>query len=558
MSDSHRVTSIAVPEFVTVIIAKVVSEFHSSITLIQRLPGGSLIIRYIRSSYKNDPIRSLFELALALLALYYFFSSRYSQSEQEMIKLSNRDVDELVDDWIPEPLVPPIGDNERWQVDSIPVTKGGISGRITLLTPQGTELKNVMNLSSRDYLSMSTNKLVAENCKAVINNSGVGACGPPNFYGTQDVHVRFQEDIAGFLGAEEGIIYGQDFATHSSVLPAFLKRGDIAVVDGGVSVALQKAVLISRCSIEWYNHNDMDHLEQVLDSLKEELSEGPITRRFIVTEGLFDNFGDSPDLAKIVELKNKYKFRLCLDETNSIGVLGPNGRGLPEQYGIPRSMIDVTIGSMALALGSSGGFCVGCTAMIQHQVLSSNAYVFSAALPPYCAKAASTVLKLLEQDPKPLTKLQSNCQYVHDLFSKTRELSKFVTVVSKPYSPALHLRISPAIREALELPESYGGPGSKIAKAVKQGKEEDYFDELYNRESYLLQKIIDSVLEHGILISRSKRILHHEILPIVPELIVSITNEFSKDELKKAFAVINKAIIGHLKDLNLDEFDSLI
>lgn len=551
------------PEIVITLSSKVIHAWYTALAGFEKLPGGALVIRYIRASHKNDPWRTLLEFLLALLAIRYFLASKYSQDEKDKVELSDREVDELIDDWQQEPLVPKVRKDERWQLAAIPRIDGAGSKTVTVRlngksSANSTEsIENVLNFASKDFLRMGGNETVKKASIAEIRAAGVGACGPPNFYGTQDAHVRVCEDLASFLGAEEGIIYGQDYCTPTSVLPCFLKRGDIAIVDGGVSLALQKAAVISRCDVEWFNHNDLDHLERILASLSEDLKEGPLNRRFIVTEGLFENFGDSPDLKRLVEIKNHYKFRLVLDETNSIGTLGATGRGLPEAAGIPRDEIEITIGSMAESLGSSGGYCVGCHDMIYHQILSSNAYVFSASLPPYCAVAASTAIHLLESDGEKshfVSALSKNSKLLHKLFSSSPELKGLVVVRSASYSPTLHMRIDPTMRAKLELPEGYGGPGSAVRTAVRRGHEKDYFDPLYNTECYILQQVVNTCLQGHVLITRTKRILHHELLPVVPELILNSNADFTNDDINKAFTTVRDSIVATLKGLTKAKF----
>ena len=152
-----------------------------------------------------------------------------------------------------------------------------------------------------------------------------------------DVHIQLEQDIADFLGTEASILYSQAFATISSVIPAFCKRGDVIVADRGVNFAIQKGLQISRCTVRWYDHNDMESLEHVLESVEKERKKrrAPLTRRFIVTEGVFDHDGAMADLPKLVELKKKYKYRLILDESISFGSVGRSGRGLTELYNVP-------------------------------------------------------------------------------------------------------------------------------------------------------------------------------------------------------------------------------
>lgn len=135
-----------------------------------------------------------------------------------------------------------------------------------------------------------------------LRTYGVGPCGPPGFYGTQDVHMKTEADVMAHIGMEACIVYAQSFSTISSVIPAFSKRGDIIVADKAVSYAVRKGLQISRSTVRWYEHNDMDDLRRVLEKVTKEQAKKPLTRRFIVTEGLFENVGDAPDLPTLVSI----------------------------------------------------------------------------------------------------------------------------------------------------------------------------------------------------------------------------------------------------------------
>lgn len=112
--------------------------------------------------------------------------------------------------------------------------------------------------------------------------------------------MRTEADIATHLGASACIVYAQAFSTISSVIPAFSKRGDIIVADKAVNYAIRKGIQISRSTVRWYNHNDLEDMQRVLERVVKEQAKKPLTRRFIVTEGLFENVGDMTDLPKIV------------------------------------------------------------------------------------------------------------------------------------------------------------------------------------------------------------------------------------------------------------------
>lgn len=177
-----------------------------------------------------------------------------------------------------------------------------------------------------------------------------------------DVHLELERDIAQFLRVPAAINYAQGFSAISSVIPAFCKRGDIVVADRGCNFAIQKGIQISRVSVKWYDHGDYESLERILEGIKKEdkkYRRNPTaSRRFIVTEGIFENDGSMVNLPKVVsrharvclviehgaddlvtqmELKHKYKYRLILDEGWSIGAVGKTGRGVTEVFDIPVS-----------------------------------------------------------------------------------------------------------------------------------------------------------------------------------------------------------------------------
>jgi serine palmitoyltransferase len=269
-------------------------EFH-------RIPGSAILLRYIQSSYQNDPVRSAVELFLVLFAIRYLFRGRYSTRSGagggRGVRLTEEEVDDLVDEWVPEDLVGPLvgGGVEERELHS----------RVTIVGPTGPRVKlgngrTVVNLASYNYFNFTSNEVLKEKAVQTIRNYGVGPCGPPGFYGTQDVHMKVEADIAAFLGTTACIIYAQAFSTISSVIPAFSKRGDIIVADKGVNYAIRKGIQISRSHVRWYEHNDMEDLGRVLARVVKEQSRKPLTRRFIITEGLFEGSGEISDLPKIV------------------------------------------------------------------------------------------------------------------------------------------------------------------------------------------------------------------------------------------------------------------
>ncbi|KAI9787767.1 MAG: serine palmitoyltransferase component [Geoglossum umbratile] len=481
----------------------------------QRVPGSAIFLRYVKASYQNDPVRSAVELFLLIFFVRYLLAPKYSTQKQNYVQLSDEEIDELVEDWTPEPLVAPQTAFEEAENEKHPVIIGPTGPKSKL-----TNGRTVTNLASYNFYNFLANEMLKEKAIQALRTYGVGPCGPPGFYGTQDVHVKTEADIAAFLGASACIIYAQAFSTISSVIPAFSKRGDIIVADKAINYAIRKGIQISRSTVRWFEHNDMEDLERVLKRITKEQAKKPLTRRFIVTEGVFENVGDIVDLPKIIELKLRYKFRLILDETWSFGVLGRSGRGVTEQQNVDATEVDFLIGSLAGPLCAGGGFCAGSDEIVEHQRISASAYTYSAALPAMLATTASESLDLLQSNPDVLVQLRENIKAMR---AQLDPRSDWVICTSAAENPMMLLILKPEV----------------VASKGLSVQEQDR----------LLQDIVDETIANGVLITRLKRMpppLHatpkEASWQSHPALKVCITTGLSRKEIEKSGIIIRHAI----------------
>merc|ERR1712146_346316 len=207
---------------------------------------------------------------------------------------------------------------------------------------QGLEKKNAkageaknsaISFGSYDFLGMSAREELREVTKMTLDKYGCGSCGPRGFYGSIDSHVLCEQQYAKFMEVDEGIAYSDSASSVSSTLPAFAKRGDLVIADAGCHEPITTAINLSRAICKTFSHNDMDHLERILEDIKKtDIEWGRNTKeqkRFIVVEGLYKNYGDIAPLDKLIELKKKYCFRLVVDESYSFGCFG-KGKGITE------------------------------------------------------------------------------------------------------------------------------------------------------------------------------------------------------------------------------------
>ena len=254
--------------------------------------------------------------------------------------------------------------------------------------------------------------------------------------------MKTEADIASCLGTEGCIVYAQAFSTISSVIPAFCKRGDIIVADRAVNYSIRKGFQASRSQVKYFEHNNMEDLERVLQKVIKDQARKPLTRRFIVTEGLSENVGDCVDLPKLIELKKRYKFRLILDETWSFGVLGRSGRGLTEAQNVDPTQVDMLIGSLAGPLCAGGGFCAGTTDVVEHQRITAASYTYSAALPAMLATTACETLNMLQSNPDILVQCREN---IKTMRAQLDPRSDWVLCTSAVDNPVMLLVLKPEV-----------------------------------------------------------------------------------------------------------------
>ncbi|MEE6459710.1 hypothetical protein FKM82_000706 [Ascaphus truei] len=312
------------------------------------------------------------------------------------------------------------------------------------------------------------------------------------------------------MGTEEAIIYSYGFATIASAIPAYSKRGDIVFVDEAACFAIQKGLQASRSSIQYFRHNDMDDLERLLKEQELEAQKNPrkarVTRRFIVAEGLYMNTGDICPLPELVKLKYKYKVRIFLEESFSFGVLGENGRGVTEHFGINIDDIDLISANMENSLASIGGFCCGRSFVIDHQRLSGQGYCFSASLPPLLASASIEGLNIMEENSDIFRVLREKCKRIHKALQGISGLK----VIGECVSPAFHLQLEKS-------------------------------SDCREKDMKLLQEIVNHCMNRKIALTQARYLEKEEKHVPPPSIRVVVTVEQTDEELDTAASVIKQA-----------------
>ncbi|KAM9820457.1 serine palmitoyltransferase 1 [Neosynchiropus ocellatus] len=465
-----------------------------------------VLVEMVQAFYEAPAYHLILEGILILWIIRLLFSKTYRL--HETYKLTEKEKEDLIEEWQPDPLVPASFRNNPSVVYD--VVTGPPSHKIVI------NGKECINFASFNFLGLLDNERVKQKALVSLKKYGVGTCGPRGFYGTFDVHLELESRLAKFMETEEAIIYSYGFATIASAIPAYSKRGDIIFVDEAACFAIQKGLQASRSFVKYFKHNDMGDLERLLREQEVEDQKNPrkarVTRKFIVVEGLYINTADICPLPELLKLKYKYKVRIFLEESMSFGVLGEHGRGVTEHFGVNIDDIDLISANMENAVASIGGFCCGRSFVIDHQRLSGQGYCFSASLPPMLAAAAIEALNIMEEDPEIFSTLRGKCSQVFKALKGIPGLK----LVGEPFSPAFHL----------QLERSSGSRESDMQ---------------------LLRSIVNYCMERKVALTLARYLEKEEKFLPPPSIRVVVTIEQTEEEIQSAVSCIQEAALTLLK-----------
>lgn len=270
-------------------------------------------------------------------------------------------------------------------------------------TPQAQIGDNTFHmLSSYDYLGLIGHPKIETAAINAIKSFGSGTGGVRLLTGSMTLHHELEQEIANFKKVEAAVTYTSGYAANLAIISALMSKEDIVIADKWIHNSTVEACKLANVPLAKFEHNNMEMLEALL---KEHAAN---KRVMVITEGIFSMDGDIGNLPEIVDLKNKYNAFLMVDEAHSLGVLGQNGRGVDEHFGIPPTEIDIFSGSLSKTIPSNGGFIAGSKKLIIYLQHASAPYIFSSALAPPLAAAAKEALNIIQKEKYRLTNLKKN------------------------------------------------------------------------------------------------------------------------------------------------------
>jgi 8-amino-7-oxononanoate synthase len=270
--------------------------------------------------------------------------------------------------------------------------------------PQGPRVvldgKPVLLLCSNNYLGLADHPQVRAAAAEAAMRWGAGAGASRLVSGTMTPHRRLEERLAVFKGRDSALLFGSGYLANTGVIAALARPGDVVFSDALNHASIVDGCRMSRAETFVYDHCDLDHLEWGIAQAEDRGA-------LIVTDALFSMDGDLAPLVELVELAQRHRLRLVVDEAHSTGTLGPSGRGALVEAGV-EDQVDVIVGTLGKALGSYGAFVACEREMARYLVNSARTFIFSTAPAPPSVAAALAALELLEQRPHRVAKLQAN------------------------------------------------------------------------------------------------------------------------------------------------------
>ncbi|RVX47651.1 8-amino-7-oxononanoate synthase [Nonomuraea polychroma] len=260
----------------------------------------------------------------------------------------------------------------------------------------------LVQAGSNDYLGLSGDERVREAAIEATRRLGTGSGGSRLSNGSLALHEELEARLAAFLGREAVMVTSAGYLANLA-LGTLIGPGDTVVGDRLVHACLIDAVRLGGARLRRYRHNDMGHLERLLDAAD------PGAGRLIITEGMFSTSGSVCDLPGIAKLARAYDARLVMDSAHDVGLLGANGRGAAEQHGL-EGAIDLQTVTFSKALGTIGGAVAGPEEIVAYLRHYARSVVFTAALSPACAAAALAALEIIAAEPERRHRLRATAE----------------------------------------------------------------------------------------------------------------------------------------------------
>jgi glycine C-acetyltransferase len=296
--------------------------------------------------------------------------------------------------------------------------------------------KEVINLSSNNYLGLTTNPKLRRAAIQAIRKFGVGSGAVRSIAGTMSAHVALEEQIARFKKVEACVVFQSGFTANAGTVSAILGKDDLIISDELNHASIIDGCRLSKATIKVFKHKDTADCERVLKE-----TENWNGKKLLVTDGVFSMDGDIADLPALCSLAEKYNCIMMVDDAHSSGVLGNRGRGTIDHLNC-HGRVDIQVGTLSKAIGSIGGYVCGSRDLIDFLHHRGRPFIFSTSHPPSVTATCQAAFELLDSEAgdRLIKKLWSNTKFFK------RKLKKLGFNTGKSETPIVPIMIGDAAK----------------------------------------------------------------------------------------------------------------
>lgn len=265
--------------------------------------------------------------------------------------------------------------------------------------------RELISFASYNYLGMSGDTAVSEAVVEAVRKYGTSVSASRLVSGEKDLHRTLERGIADWIGVDDSVVFVGGHSTNETVIGHLVAPGDLILHDALSHNSIVQGALLSGARRRPFPHNDWQALDEALTQLRSKHR-----RVLVIVEGVYSMDGDFPDLPRFIEVKNKHKCWLMVDEAHSIGTMGRTGRGIGEHFGIQPRDVDVWMGTLSKSFGSCGGYIAGDKALVELLKYTAPGFVFSVGLSPSNTAAAIESLARMKAEPARVQRLRENSE----------------------------------------------------------------------------------------------------------------------------------------------------
>lgn len=272
-------------------------------------------------------------------------------------------------------------------------------------TPSATSIingKTLINFSSYNYLNLNGDPRVIAAAKKAIDRYGTSASASRLVAGERPIHQELEKALASMYGVDDALTFVSGHATNVTTIGYLFGTKDLILHDELIHDSALQGIKLSGAFRLSFPHNDWQALDDILSARRHQFE-----RVLIIIEGLYSMDGDYPHLPAFIEIKKRHKAFLMVDEAHSIGVMGRQGRGIGEFFGIDSCDVDIWMGTLSKTLAGCGGYIAGCSALIEHLKFSAPGFLYSVGMSPALAAASLKALEIMFEEPERIALLHA-------------------------------------------------------------------------------------------------------------------------------------------------------